>query len=347
MPDWSIESLRFLSHEQALADFAFFIESMQAKIKREFNISTSWIMVGGSYAGGLAAWFRFKYPHLVVGALASSGVLTPVADFWQFEKQIIDDLLQSGEYCLNIVKHFQNVAEAKLFSPDKNERINFIKTFGGLGNETNEEFMYFYADVHCLMPQYSHREDFCKALKKINESQLSIQNQIEEYAKLAVKNGVSLQKYTYRFRGNTIINNSTSSRQWGYQFCTTYGWFQTNYRPSSLRWKGMTLDYWHKYCREFIGSAVSPKIEHTSIMYGAEDIVKYGSNIIFTQGKDDPWRWVGINENTAENPKVDVLVVNCNDCGHCIELYTPTNSDQKEVNQTREIIKKRFKTWLK
>jgi len=29
------------------------------------------------------------------------------------------------------------------------------------------------------------------------------------------------------------------------------------------------------------------------------------------------------------------MTSDCNDCGHCTELYTPTESDPKELKQTR------------
>jgi len=35
------------------------------------------------------------------------------------------------------------------------------------------------------------------------------------------------------------------------------------------------------------------------------------------QGKDDPWRWVGINKIlNVENTKNKLGIMNCNDCGH-------------------------------
>jgi len=61
-----------------LKDIAFFIEEL--KRNKLYNISpaNSWITIGGSYPGALSAWFRSKYPHLTVGALASSAVILAV-----------------------------------------------------------------------------------------------------------------------------------------------------------------------------------------------------------------------------------------------------------------------------
>ena len=68
----SVESLRYLNSEQALADLAAFRNAMAKK----FNLTSSkWISFGGSYPGSLSAWFRLKYPHLVDGWLSSTFLL--------------------------------------------------------------------------------------------------------------------------------------------------------------------------------------------------------------------------------------------------------------------------------
>lgn len=75
----SVENLRYLSSEQALADLAYFIKGMNKKYNLDEN--NKWIAFGGSYPGSLAAWLRYKYPHLVHAAISTSGPLLAIADF--------------------------------------------------------------------------------------------------------------------------------------------------------------------------------------------------------------------------------------------------------------------------
>lgn len=75
----SVKNLIYLNSEQALADIAYFIESINEIYKVLDNIK--WIVFGGSYPGSLAAWMRVKYPHLVHGAVSSSAPVLAQVDF--------------------------------------------------------------------------------------------------------------------------------------------------------------------------------------------------------------------------------------------------------------------------
>ncbi|KAL6081664.1 hypothetical protein STEG23_005571, partial [Scotinomys teguina] len=92
--------LNFLTSEQALADFAELIRHLKRTVPGADSQPV--IAVGGSYGGVLAAWFRMKYPHLVIGALAAS------APIWQFEeltpcgvlmKIVTEDFKKGGIKC--------------------------------------------------------------------------------------------------------------------------------------------------------------------------------------------------------------------------------------------------------
>ena len=68
---WDTANLRYLTVENALADIAVAIDMAQKHATGKHPV----MVIGGSYPGALAAWFRYKYPHLATGALASSAVV--------------------------------------------------------------------------------------------------------------------------------------------------------------------------------------------------------------------------------------------------------------------------------
>ncbi|GMY24995.1 lysosomal Pro-X carboxypeptidase isoform X2, partial [Fagus crenata] len=65
--------------------FAVLIRSLKQNLSSE---ASPVVVFGGSYGGMLAAWFRLKYPHIAIGALASSAPIlhsddiTPRSSFY-------------------------------------------------------------------------------------------------------------------------------------------------------------------------------------------------------------------------------------------------------------------------
>ncbi|CAN8004407.1 unnamed protein product, partial [Ixodes hexagonus] len=66
----TVPYLDYFSAQQALADHADLIQHIKESVDRADKVPV--IAFGGFYGGMLAAYLRFKYPHLVRGALASS-----------------------------------------------------------------------------------------------------------------------------------------------------------------------------------------------------------------------------------------------------------------------------------
>uniref|UniRef100_A0A0E0HU62 Lysosomal Pro-X carboxypeptidase n=1 Tax=Oryza nivara TaxID=4536 RepID=A0A0E0HU62_ORYNI len=78
----SPEKLGYLTSTQALADFAVLITSLKHNLSA---VSSPVVVFGGSYGGMLASWFRLKYPHVTIGAVASSApILQTVKSVYSF-----------------------------------------------------------------------------------------------------------------------------------------------------------------------------------------------------------------------------------------------------------------------
>ncbi len=84
----SAAHLKYLTLANVLGDLATF----QKWISKKNGWTGPWIAVGGSYSGTLAALYRFKYPNLVVGALAASAPMESGVGNLEGTQQDVDGL---------------------------------------------------------------------------------------------------------------------------------------------------------------------------------------------------------------------------------------------------------------
>jgi pimeloyl-ACP methyl ester carboxylesterase len=154
--------LKFLNTKQALADLAYFIESYQRdQINAVYNLSADhqnqWVALGGSYPGALSAWFRIKYPHLVVGAISSSGVVNAILNFTDFDKQVAR---AAGPECAAALREATAQIESNL--PESKSWFNAEEL-------SDHDFLYLVADSGAEAVQYGHRLELCDQM--INATQ--------------------------------------------------------------------------------------------------------------------------------------------------------------------------------
>lgn len=99
----------------------------------------------------------------------------------------------------------------------------------------------------------------------------------------------------------------------------------------------LVSDYWYQMCARSFGEGMpaKPKAEETTIDQGGWDIGV--TNVFFTNGAEDPWRWATQQES---NPTLNQVarISDCDNCGHCVELYTPADDDPEELVQTRKMV---------
>ena len=128
--DNSPSRLHFHGSEQALEDAANWVGHINAQYK--VPPTSRWIVMGRSYGGTLAATFRYKYPHLVSGALATSGPIQAEADFYGYNEVIGEAL---GTQCNSSLKA-ANDKVTSLLSTNAGQ-VQLAKDFGFCDPLTN------------------------------------------------------------------------------------------------------------------------------------------------------------------------------------------------------------------
>jgi len=75
-----------------------------------------------------------------------------------------------------------------------------------------------------------------------------------------------------------------------------------------------------------------------------------GSNIFFTNGEEDPWQWATMREfkdpAKAKASNMNTRIIQCADCGHCVDLHTPTDNDPENLTKVRSEIEAEISKWL-
>ncbi|GAM40201.1 hypothetical protein TCE0_038r12361 [Talaromyces pinophilus] len=110
--DFSTESLRFLTTEQALADVAYFAQNIVYPGLVDKNLTSNYvpyIAYGGSYAGAMVAFLRATYPDVFFGAIASSAVTEAIVDYWQYWEPIRRN---APQHCVRTVEKLTGVLDS-------------------------------------------------------------------------------------------------------------------------------------------------------------------------------------------------------------------------------------------
>ncbi|XP_026730974.1 putative serine protease K12H4.7 [Trichoplusia ni] len=361
--DLSVKNLQYLSSYQALADLANFINAMNDKYKLRSDIR--WIAFGGSYPGSLAAWLRLKYPHLVHAAVSSSGPLLAKVNFMEYYQVVVEALREKtgGEECVNELKtahkqvvdmmeHHPGVVEKefRVCKPFENAKPNDIKNFY---NSIADDF----ADL----VQYNEDNRISADVKYKNLtintvcSMLTSPGSEPAYKKLAAYNSIILDKtnqtcldYSYANMVEELRNMSWGSegaRQWMYQTCTEFGFYQTSSAEVEVFGDHFNLDFFIQQCEDIFGKKyneafVDASADWTNNNYGALDIAV--SRVVFVHGSVDPWHALGITK-TQDN---DAPAIYIRGTAHCANMYPPSENDSSELVEARVEIEQYLAGWI-
>jgi len=160
--------------------------------------------------------------------------------------------------------------------------------------------------------------------------------------------GIKYSDYDAVNLQNTTIDINSNLRQWTYQYCTEFGFFQVPMNETTgMRSQVLHLPYWPEYCSRVFGSKLPANFaDKTNALYGGLDI--RGHNIFFANAQEDPWQWAAMRQlqQPYQEQSMTAEMINCEDCGHCIDFHTPTEDQPQELTTVQEHIADTVAGWL-
>jgi pimeloyl-ACP methyl ester carboxylesterase len=334
------ENLKYLSIENAIEDLAHF----QAAITAELGLQGKWVSLGGSYSGVLSAAYRLKHPERVVGAIASSA---PV--HFGLGSSALDEFTAEslGSDCRGRVQNFMKQIEADLNDPVK---FTQAKDLLGLDSVTDpRDVLDLLASDTGYFVQYGLNDGFCRALAQKDPLHVYAQ-QGSRLAGLLGLQPIDIIPSGARSTDVSKYEGSIGMRQWYWLECTEVGGFITpspklenSVTPQSLN------DYEHQNCAQIFG--VSPTVNPAAMNqeYYEPLLSPTTSNIIFTNGSDDPIALDSISHALGNDTNPHTLEFLVQDGSHCsdLNLYASTAAGENSLQAELDLIYTSMISWLK
>ncbi|XP_035809242.2 thymus-specific serine protease isoform X2 [Amphiprion ocellaris] len=358
------ENLADLSSQQALTDLAVFHQH----ISQSFNLShrNTWISFGGSYSGALSAWFRGKFPNLVYGAVASSAPVKAKLDFSAYNNIVglglTNEAIGGSEKCLAKVREAFAAVEAALVGGNVSQ---VAKDFGCCqipkDHYDQVELMQNLADIVMGTVQYNEEgvlmsiNELCGVMTNASEK---YEEEMEAYNRLiklsqiyrssSEESGldISHEKTVKDLMDTSIHSGRRAERQWIYQTCTEFGFYETC-EDASCPFSGMvTLQTQTKLCTMVFGvsqHSLPARIAFTNNYYGGDN--PHTHRVLYVNGGVDPWKELSVVQDRTEEGE-EAQTVFIKDTAHCADMASRRFTDRCSLRKARQEIEKHVARWL-
>lgn len=325
--------LGFSNSRQALADLAYFTEWFQkTQINAEYGLDAdafnTWVVVGGSYPGALASWYRLKYPQMSSGSHSASGVVRAILNFTQFDEQVSAD---AGAECGAALRSITQKLEA-----DKEQARQLLDA---QSLTIDGDLFYLIADSMAESMQYAHRDELCSA---VTSSRGTLLDNYVAFVKTVFygQMGNSADDYDSTTLADPV--NGGNGRSWWWFKCSEVAFWQVAPETNAIRSQLVNYSYHRDLCLRVFGRTELPDVEGTNAYYGGN--TTYALNTFWDNGSEDPWRWAGVQDSLGPNNTANVM--HCDACAHCQSLYTPTPDDDPAIKADRDLLRAQYAAWV-
>lgn len=335
-------TLGYLSSTQALADYATLI----LDLKQNLTATDSPVVVfGGSYGGMLAAWFRLKYPHIAVGALASSA---PILNFdnitspFSFNDIITQDFRSESENCYKVIKRsWQEIEDTAAKSGGLEILRKAFRICKNYINAGSLESWLGTAFTYTAMTDYPTPTNFLNPLPAYPVKQMCKAIDDPKTGNNTFEKLYGAANIYYNYSGDATCFDLADDSDphglggWTWQACTemillTDGNTEESIFPASNYSYNDRL----QFCKYRFD--IEPRPTWVPTEFGGRhiyrDLKRFGSNIIFFNGLRDPWSGGGVLKDISKS----VVAIVAKKGAHHVDLRFSTNEDPKWLKDLRK-----------
>jgi len=346
---------------------------------------SKWVSFGGSYPGALSGWLKLKYPQAVAGAISSSGPYFAEDNFEQYAEVVGTALsnpaIGGSAACYAAVQQATSALH---------ELVVGTKPFGtnpaipaalrpcnaslarSIGTSSNLDLATFEASVFSNfqgtvqynneVPSVATVAELCSDMTNVSLGATPIDRlayvQREQYFQQCTPSSfVSDQVQSLlntSFDGYGCNLTCSSGRQWIWQSCNEFGYFQTTTGPSSSNpfsaFTANTIDVAGRaLCEAAFGLEAPPATQETNTFYGARELL--AANVTMVNGAMDPWHALSVVDKAdpyfqscvgeqgeavtpgglacpAQRVLSSATVITIPTTAHCGDMYAPNNFAQ-------------------
>ncbi|GMT03871.1 hypothetical protein PENTCL1PPCAC_26045, partial [Pristionchus entomophagus] len=361
------ESLRLLTMEQALADLAYFITSMN----KEHNYNNpKWITFGGSYPGALSAMFRSRYPELTAGAVASSAPINFKLDFYEYADVVQsvlsqtpianDDNVACDELVRRAISQMQGLSMTREGRNKLNDQMHLDPAFdeytdkkdinnffGNVYNIFQGMIQYTYDGRNEVSKQYSTARQACDIMNKKGD----LIDNVWELAKFEADkvNGDPIVSFSNNYTADMeslketdydiLGEGAASYKGWYWLLCNEMGYMQTT-DGDSIFGSTIPINLFYDMCMDMFGPEINAPYTRDAnratndAWNGVDDFD--ATNLCLPNGKFDPWSALGYY---GEDKKRNILPVVIEGAAHCSDMYPEYDGEPAALPAARQKIR--------
>jgi len=306
----------------------------------------------------LVSLMSLSFPHLVAGSVSSSGPLFAKLDYFEYLQVVADALDTTGPGCNMALTEALTTVEEMVGDADNWEYLSSLyklcDTLDGSNSMDVMSFMELLIDNLAGIVQYNGRyeEDIFSTCAIMTDESIG-----EPMIRLAAVNDVMLSmgqdecldhsyaSYLSQLTNTTFGGSGVGRRQWTWQTCTEFGWYQTTNQESGVYGHTLPLEFFEQWCQDAFGAQFTHEMMEKSV---AASNIEYGgyepsvNNVVFVHGSIDPWHAMGVLEDLHEGaPSIYITGTS-----HCADMYADSSSDPEELTAARIRIGELVHGWV-